>query len=112
MSSDEIRLRRLAENESVFREVNERIEESAERFRITTQARFVCECADPSCTQSIELTLTEYEAVRAGPARFALKSGHEEPDIERVVEEHDRYLVVEKMEGPGRDRAAELDPRS
>ena len=107
----EERARRVASNESVFRDVNERIEESAQRFGISARATFLCECGDPSCTDPIELTVSEYEHVRAEPARFALRAGHEDLEVERVVETHEAYLVVEKLEGPGYDEAASRDPR-
>ena len=54
---------KIARTESLFREVNERIAESAERFE-ADETKFVCECADPTCTQRVEATLDEYERVR------------------------------------------------
>jgi hypothetical protein len=54
----------IARNEALFREVNERIAESAERFD-SERAEFVCECADQEGTERVEATLVEYERVRA-----------------------------------------------
>ena len=45
MAKDKIR---RARTEALFRDVNERIAESAERFSADS-AEFVCECADPGC---------------------------------------------------------------
>ena len=103
------RAARAARNESLFREVNERIEEAGlvERDRST---RFLCECADTNCTEMIELPVEEYEAVRAKPDRFLVMPGHEIPDIEQVVEVRPSYLIIEKI-GPARAVAEELDPR-
>jgi hypothetical protein len=70
----------------------------------------VCECADEECFEPIELTMDEYEAIREHPARFPVLPGHELPDVEKVVETHERYLVVEKQ-GAARDVAIEHDRR-
>jgi hypothetical protein len=57
---------------------------------------FMCECADASCTGVLTLTPAEYEKLRSNSRRFAVLPGHEVDDVERVVETHSRYLVVEK----------------
>ena len=107
---DTTRQERFAENESVFRDVNERVEESHERFGAEGLQEFLCECGDEACTERIFLTLEEYEAVRRNPTRFALVPGHEIEDVEEVVERTDRFAVVEKT-GLGRRVAEERDPR-
>ena len=60
---------RIARTEALFRDVNERIAEGAERFD-AQEAEFVCECADVECTDRVEATLYDYEHVRADGARF------------------------------------------
>ena len=75
---------RRAHTESLFRDVNERIAASAERFEADS-TQFVCECADPNCTHRVEATLNEYEEVRADGATFMLTPGHAHHDIERVL---------------------------
>ena len=104
------RAERAARNEAIFREANERISEVTEAQR-ESFAQFFCECSDTACTERIDVSLAEYEAVRARGARFALIVGHEDPRVERVVERTDRYVVVEKF-GRGAEVAEELDPRS
>ena len=104
------RERRVGFNESVFREVNERIEELAEEFDASS-VEFVCECADPGCNERVSISLAAYEAVRAHPDRFLLLPGHQRLNVERLVEEHDQYLVVEKLGAAG-EIAADSDPRS
>jgi hypothetical protein len=101
---------RAAKNEAVFREVNERIQEITRDQRSEWSA-MLCECSDPSCTMTIDVSLDEYEATRAYGARFALVAGHEDPAVELVVERTDRFLVVEKTDAGG-DIARDLDPRS
>jgi hypothetical protein len=86
----------MARTEAVFREVNERIAETAQRF-LSTEADFVCECADPECSTRIELPLVEYQQVRESPTTFLLAHGHERPTIERVVRRRRGYSVVEKV---------------
>lgn len=101
---------RRALNEALFRDVNERIAESAERFR-SEETEFVCECADPECTERVTATLAEYEKVRSNPATFLLAPGHDEPEIERVVSERGSFWVVEKVQTAVRRTVVRLDPR-
>lgn len=110
---DDERAWRLASNEAVFRLVNERVKGLARHRRDPEHERtgYVCECGRMGCVESIYLTTAEYEAVRANPATFFLIPGHEMPKIERVIETHDTYVVVEKI-GPGKQAAIEHDPRS
>jgi hypothetical protein len=101
---------RVARNEAVFREINERkIENDNNELWLT----FVCECANETCEEQIELTPEEYERVRQKPTQFLVKpdEDHLVPDVERVVEQHQRYWVVEK-EGKTAAMTAQLDPRS
>jgi len=104
---------RAARNQSLYREINERIESLNEAFDdvLDLGGTWVCECADESCTEPMEMTLGEYEAVRAHPNRFAVLPGHIYPAAERVVEEHGHYVVVEKF-GDAGAFAKEHDPRS
>ena len=55
---------RMARTESAFREVNEAIAETAERFE-AEEADFVCECADPECAHRMTAALEDYEEVRS-----------------------------------------------
>jgi hypothetical protein len=107
---------RLAGNEALFREVNERVAEVAERFVADdtggSRYDFNCECGDRACAEQIALTMAEYEAVRAEATRFAVVPGHEVPDIERVVERYPTYLVVEKQDADAEKAARETDPRT
>ena len=101
---------RRATTEALFRDVNERIAESAERFD-AERTQFVCECADPNCTHRVEASLVEYEEVRAHSARFLLAHGHEHPDIEKVVEQRPRFSIVEKVHASVRRTVERMDPR-
>jgi hypothetical protein len=95
----ELRDDRLAKNEALLREVNERIHEVGERLHVLPDDElldFRCECGRPECESPIAMTASEYEHVRADNDRFTVLPGHEEDDIERVVERTDRYLIVDK----------------
>jgi hypothetical protein len=90
---------RLAKNEALLREVNDRIHEVGERLRVLPDdelLEFRCECGRPDCEELISLTAREYEHVRSDNDRFAVAHGHEEAEIERVVERDERYVVVDK----------------
>jgi hypothetical protein len=100
---------RIARNEALFRSVNERVREL-----VTTAgpvASFVCECGSADCAATVELTVAEYEHVRADPTHFLVVSGHEIPEVERVVERHGHYDVVRKNAEEAQI-AIETDPRS
>ena len=87
---------RAARNEALFREVNENIARLEERYGSTiTESVFICECADEGCTDRLTVDLDTYQRVREQPRLFFVLPGHQDPELERVVETHD-YLVVEK----------------
>jgi hypothetical protein len=86
---------RMARTEALFRDVNERIAETAQRFD-SDETQFVCECADPECTERVHATLDEYEQVRSDATQFLLVPGHEDTRIERVVERPRRHFAVVK----------------
>ena len=111
MASDS-RQERAARNESLFRDVNERIKSTDSNIS-PMFTEFMCECADDSCFEHVSLTSEEYSSVRKmGPVFFILRPGHEVEDIERVVGgEAERYEIVEKQDVAA-EVAAELDPRS
>ena len=101
----------IAKTESLFRGVNERIAETAARFG-AQEASFVCECADPHCTEFVRATLADYEHARAHGARFILAPGHELPEAERVTQRSKRFEFVEKVKPRIRITAEQLDPRA
>src|SRR5579884_2656369 len=100
-----------ARTEALFRDVNERIAESAQRFDAES-TQFVCECADPNCTHRLEATLDEYEDVRADGATFMLAPGHEHRDIERIIADRGRFHIVEKVQATVRATVERLNPRA
>ena len=107
---------RLAGNEALFREVNERVAEVATHFvEVETrgeQIKFACECGRATCAEPIPMTLAEYEAIRAESTHFAVVPQHEQPEIEVVIERHPTYFVVEKSQEDAQEVARETDPRA
>jgi hypothetical protein len=88
---------RAARNEALFREVNENIARLEERHGTTTaEPVFLCECAKADCTRNLAVEPDVYAGVREHPRRFLVLPGHEDPQLERVVETHRDYLIVEK----------------
>ena len=106
---------RAATNQSLFRAGNERLKKFNEDWFGTVRPRggWVCECADDTCLQHIEMTSIEYEEIRRDGAHFFVSPGDEHvwADIERVIERNERYWVVEKT-GHAQDIAKRADPRS
>ena len=75
------------------------------------KAPYLCECGEKSCLPRVVLTSPEYEAVRSHPARFFVVPGHEDLTVgEVVVEQHDRFTVVEKQ-GEVRELVERVTPQ-
>jgi hypothetical protein len=111
-SVDDSRLVRAAQNQTLFREVNERVKDLDERLAWQLdRGDWLCECEDETCFERIRMALPEYERLRAHGNRFAVKPGHEAPELEDIIERHDGYLIVAKR-GAGGVYATEHDPRS
>jgi hypothetical protein len=109
LAVDEAQEKRLATNEALFRDVNERIREISDTFgQKDATYDFLCECSDPLCSERVVLTRAEYEHVRAESTRFVVAKGHAMPEIESVVEQAEDHVVVEK-EGAAADIAVHLD---
>jgi hypothetical protein len=112
--------RRLAENEVVFREANEQVQEGMTRLRKSAKAggfddlyqnksgeqetplHFYCECADEKCRQRIIMTPSKFKELHSSSTRFVIKPGHQVPEVERVILEDKQFMVVDKMVTPPR----------
>jgi hypothetical protein len=102
---------RIAETESAFRHVNERIAETAEALDSDATV-FVCECADADCQHRLQVPLDEYEEVRTESTHFIVAKGHEESGYERVVEKRSGYAIVEKFKRRLAAMVRRSDPRA
>jgi hypothetical protein len=100
---------RIAMNEALFREMNERVQEQVVTLKGDDEPFVVvCECGEIECMERIWLTPAEYDAAHSHPAQFVVVDGHIAADVEVVVARSDRYAVVRKV-GPAGDTAAQLD---
>jgi hypothetical protein len=102
-----------ATNQTRFRAINESIEHMTDALDVhEIRDVYICECGDGTCRAPIRLTRAEYEIVRAESTYFAIAVDHENPEIDRVVSEHDRYAVVQKTLRMAVRIARDTDPRS
>lgn len=106
--------RRLAENQVVFREHNEKVQKGLDEanaiaaeegakpisFDTNLQLHFNCECSDENCRQRIKVTLNDYNEVHSVRDRFVIVCGHNVPNIEDVTQEEAEYCVVTKHKDP------------
>jgi hypothetical protein len=95
------REQRAIRNEEVFREVNSHIADLEERTRernFEEPLHLVCECAQTGCAAPLEVDSATFERVRAQPLQFFVTPGHEDLEVESVVEERPGYLIVEKQD--------------
>jgi hypothetical protein len=97
-----VRERRRLQNQTLFRDVNERILEigsALDRDEVhPAPLEFFCECGNAGCTARLRLDVAEYREVRGHPERFIVAHGHADEDLEQVVEVRDGYDVVELYE--------------
>jgi len=90
--------KRLALNEALFRETNERLEERVQdTVGAEDELEILCECGNLDCSERILLAREEYVAMRSDPAQFAVKPGHEIAEVEAVVARNERFEVVRKQ---------------
>jgi hypothetical protein len=103
-----VSLERLARNQALFREVNERLLELSDGFQDGAM-QFVCECSQDDCTLTITLSHDEYESVRAHSTFFVIATGHEILEVEKVIDSRNGWTIVQKVTAS--DYAVETDPR-
>jgi hypothetical protein len=104
------REKRMATNEALFREVNERIELMAHHLGPEVPYEFLCECANADCTFRLTLPISTYESIRADPKQFVVLPLHYTPEVEELVVEGDTHWVVRKT-GEAGEYVEHLDPR-
>lgn len=100
-------------NETIFREMNEWTEDDTDGREGLDRAMdiYLCECGDARCSDPISLTRSEYEGIRSDPTRFALALNHENPEIDSLISENERYATIEKSFGAASRIARAADPR-
>lgn len=110
---DRLMEERIARNDATFREANERISAAAGAYGTDIPVPFICECADPKCSEIVRLELNQYEEVRANSRHFLNIPAHQEAaqGAAVVVAERDGYVIVEKV-GHAGDIVEGLDERN
>ena len=104
--------REEAINETRSRQTNEWIEAANDRFGAEhPMDEYRCECSDVMCADVVSLTRVEYEAVRADGLRFFIAAHHENPELDGLIVEHERYSIVQKLPGEPARIAFNSDPR-
>lgn len=109
---DPLTQERIARNDALFRDANEKLRDAAVDYGVGEGAApFICECADPRCTEVVLLELPAYAEIRSSPRWFLNIPGHEVAESAGVVARRDGYLIVEKLGHAGEvaERLAE-DP--
>lgn len=83
----------------MYRAVNREIERVSEELGEgpKDQLTVICECGRDDCSQTVELTVDEYERTHEQRDRFVVAPGHEDDELEHVVERNERFLVVDKF---------------
>ena len=87
------RVERIAHNEAAFRETNEQIDALNAAGAKLLELPIVSECGADDCVLVLTVDARKYDDVRAHPDRFLVKTGHEIPDVESVVEWHGEFVV-------------------
>lgn len=110
---DQLTQQRIAQNDATFRNANERIGVAAGIYGAEMPVPFICECADPGCSEIITIGLEPYEEVRANPRHFLNVPGHEAAaqGTAVVVAQRKGYVIVETI-GHAGEVAEALDDRA
>ena len=84
-------------------------------IRVVVHRRGAPHLVDPTrlldCFERIALTRAEYESVRQHATRFFVRPGHEDLQVELVIESYPTFVVVEK-DGAAAEVALDTDPRA
>lgn len=89
-------------NQHLFSEVNGKLRElSIHQLNApwTGRTKYLCECGDQACVEIIELTLDEYESLRAEDDLRAVVPGHESPGWE-VTARTERFHIASCQDVP------------
>lgn len=88
-------------NEERFAAANVQIAEKAKSLQMNDRSiPFLCECSDLRWTKIIQLSLAEFQATKAKTGAFILLAGHDDANVERVIDKTDGYVLVEKLTPP------------
>jgi hypothetical protein len=112
--SEPVSERRMAENQVVFREHNEKVQKAFDQLNAIAAQEgakpihlegdsplfFYCECSDENCRERIKVTPNDYNKIHKERDTFVIVCGHNVPKIEDVTATGPEYCVVTKHEVP------------
>ena len=88
---------RAAQNQMLFRSVNDRIKELGENILASVdELDFACECENSECIEPIRMPVAQFAAIEGVENRFMVLRGHEVPEVEDVIAERDGFVIVSK----------------
>lgn len=94
---------RRKQNEQFLRRENDRTKDLLTNGLLNQEEQallpigFVCECSKLSCRRSIKMSVEEFRITHQYRNRFIIRPGHEQTDIETVMERNKDYFIVEKF---------------
>ncbi len=103
--------RRLADNEVVFRQYNERVTNGLEEIKNIAKEDgqeglisqndapllFYCECSDENCRKRVKIKPSRYHEIHKRRDHFVIVCGHEIKKIEHVIGKETDFCVIEKF---------------
>jgi hypothetical protein len=87
---------RVLQTEEFFRDVNEVIA----RTQRSNGSMFLCECANPHCNVTFEMSRHDLQTLHSTPGYYVVLPGHDIPDLEEVVQRQNGYAIVRKPAPP------------
>lgn len=102
---------RQVNNESVFREANEKVQKGLTDLAELAHSeghgdlapsqdmvlQFCCECSDENCRERIEMTLGEYARLHQDRNQFIVVPGHETANVETTIAHKKRFSLIRKF---------------
>ncbi len=95
---------RLIKNEQLIRARNTETSKGIKTFFrnkkevVSAPVAFVCECSDLDCKEHVHTSIESYEKLHKRKDRFTIYPGHETPSVEKVVDQHEDFDIVQKVD--------------
>ena len=83
-----------ARTQVLYREVNRKVLSIQGSFGDSTTVQVMCECGR-GCNDRVLIEADAYARVRQEATHFLVAPGHQAPEVDRLVEDHGSWLLVE-----------------